>query len=81
MKEGLSLDSVWALACPFPCTKLHSRWHASLKKKGERERVRITVVSPETLESELGDAGAAVALKQALDAHGIDFLPHFRIES
>ena len=69
MKEGLSLDSVWALACPFPCTKLHSRWHASLKKKGERERVRITVVSPETLESELGDAGAAVALKQALDAH------------
>ena len=39
-----------------------------LEKKGERERVRITVVSPETLESELGDAGAAAALKQALDA-------------
>lgn len=52
-----------------------------LEEKGERERVRITVVSPETVESELGDFGGAVALKKAFDAHQIELLPNFRIES
>jgi len=52
-----------------------------LEEKGGHERGRITVVSPETLESELGDAGGAVALKQALEAHGIELLTNFRIET
>lgn len=52
-----------------------------LEQKGVRERVRITVVSPDTLESELGDIGGAIALKQALDAQQIDLLQEFRIES
>src|SRR5215216_406081 len=53
----------------------------ALEDKGERERVRITVVSPTTLESELRDATAATAIKKALDEHQIEFLPNLRIES
>jgi sulfide:quinone oxidoreductase len=52
-----------------------------LEKNGRRDRVRITVVSPETLESELRDATGAAALKKALDAHQIEHLPNFRIVS
>jgi len=52
-----------------------------LEEKGRRERARITVVSPDTLESELGDAAAAAALKNALEAHQIELLTDFRIES
>lgn len=52
-----------------------------LEEKGERERVKITVVSPTTLDSELGDVTAASAIKEALDAHQIEFLPNLRIES
>jgi len=46
-----------------------------------RDRVRITVVSPDTLESELGDVRGATALKQALDAKQIELLTNFRIQS
>ena len=53
----------------------------TLEEKGERERVKITVVSPTTLESDLGDATAAAAIKRALDAYQIEFLPNLRIES
>ena len=52
-----------------------------LEDKGTRESVRITVVSPTTLESELGDFAAAVALKKALDAHQIELLPNLSIDS
>ena len=52
-----------------------------LEKNGRRDRVRITVVSPETLESELRDATGAAALKKAFDAHQIEHLPNFRIVS
>jgi len=52
-----------------------------LEDKGKRESVRITVVSPTTLESELGDDAAAAALKKALDARQIEFLPNVRINS
>jgi len=52
-----------------------------LEEKGERERVRITVVIPTTLDSELGDVNAAAAIKKALDAHHIEFLPNLQIES
>src|SRR5689334_4245958 len=46
-----------------------------LEEKGKRGSVRITVVSPTTLESELGDDDAAVALRKALETHQIEFLP------
>src|SRR6476659_7053766 len=38
-----------------------------LEETGERDRVRITVVSPTTLEAEIGDVAGAAALKKALD--------------
>jgi sulfide:quinone oxidoreductase len=52
-----------------------------LEEKGKRERVSITVVSPTTLESELGDFAAAAALKESLDAHRIELLPNRSIKS
>ena len=52
-----------------------------LEEKGERERVKITVVSPTTLDLELGDATAAAAIQKALDAYQIEFLPNLKIES
>lgn len=52
-----------------------------LGAKGKRDSSRITVVNPETLESELGDAGAAAILRMALDAHQIELLPNVRINS
>ena len=52
-----------------------------LEEKNKRESVRITVVSPTSLESELGDFDAAIALKKALDAHQIELLPKLSINS
>jgi sulfide:quinone oxidoreductase len=52
-----------------------------LEEKGKRESVRITVVSPTTLESELGDFAAAAALRKVLDTHRIEFLPNLSINS
>lgn len=52
-----------------------------LEEKGERDSVRITVVSSSTMEAELGDIGAAAALRKAFAEHEIEFLPNFSIES
>lgn len=51
------------------------------EERGERDRIRITIVSPDTVESEVGDFGGALALKNALDAHQIEALSNFRIGS
>jgi sulfide:quinone oxidoreductase len=51
-----------------------------LRQRGERERVKITVVSPEPLGSLLGGEAVAPALEAALDEHGIEFLPDFPVE-
>lgn len=75
------LGQCFGARLPVPVYETAFALARQLEKKGERERARITVVSPETLESELGDADGAVALKHALDAHEIEFLPHFRIQS
>ena len=52
-----------------------------LEQKGRRESVRITVVTPNTLDSELADVEAAVALKKALDAQQIELLTNVSINS
>ena len=52
-----------------------------LEENGERERVKITIVSPTTLESELMDTRGAALLNKALDTHQIEFLPNLQIES
>lgn len=51
-----------------------------VEERGERDRVRITVVTPHVVESELGDVRGASVLKQALDKYQIEVLPHFPIE-
>src|SRR6185437_8993450 len=50
-----------------------------LEERGERGRVRITVVSPDGSESELGGE-AGVALNKALAAHEIELVNEFAIE-
>lgn len=52
-----------------------------LKDKGKRERTRITVVTPSTLEAELGDVAAAAALSKAFDDRQIELLTNFSITS
>lgn len=52
-----------------------------LKDKSKRERTRITVVTPSTLEAELGDVAAADALKKAFDDRQIELLTNFGIAS
>ena len=75
------LGQCFGARLPVPVYETAFALARHFEKKGERERVRITVVSADTLESELGDAAGAVALKRALDAHQIDLLTNFRIAS
>lgn len=81
-EEGRAvLGQCFGARLPVPVYETAFALARLLEEKGKRERVRITVVTPETLESELADAGGAVALKQALDTHGIKLLTNFRIET
>ena len=50
-----------------------------LKENSDPEAVRITVVSPTTIESEFGDDKMAAIIHQALIKQGIEFLPNFPI--
>ena len=52
-----------------------------LDEKGNRANVKVTIVSPTTLDADLGDHDAAVALEQTLRAHGMEFLPNVSIKS
>ena len=52
-----------------------------LEEKGKRERARITVVTPESLESDFGDAAGAAAIKKSFEAQQIELLTNFRIAS
>ena len=51
-----------------------------LDAKGKRDHARITVVTPHTLESEVGDAGAAAALRDSLQEHQIELFTNAPIE-
>lgn len=51
-----------------------------LEERGEHERVRITVVSPDPPGSQWGDADVTHSLTNALSGHRIEFLPDFPIE-
>ena len=55
MKEESCWANALARGCRFLCTNQHLRWRAARRERQTR-RVRITVVTPDTLESELGDA-------------------------
>jgi sulfide:quinone oxidoreductase len=51
-----------------------------LDQRGERERVRITIVSPDPSNLQFGDGNVARALRTALDEHDIEYLPDFPID-
>ena len=55
-----------------------ARW---AEERGEKDRVRITVVSPDSSELQIGDGDLARALGHSLDKHQIEFLPDFPITS
>jgi sulfide:quinone oxidoreductase len=50
-----------------------------LRARGERDRARITIVSPEKLGVLLGGDAIAPALRDALDERGIEFAPDFPV--
>src|SRR5262245_3973426 len=50
-----------------------------LRARGERDRARITIVSPEKLGGVLGGDAIAPALQDALDDRGIEFTPDFPV--
>ncbi len=51
-----------------------------LAERGDRERSRITIVSPDAPGLQLGDPNVTVALRKALAAHNIEFIPDFPID-
>ena len=51
-----------------------------LEQRGERDQVRITVVSPDPPGLQFGDGDIARALRTALDDHSIEYLPDFPID-
>lgn len=53
-----------------------SKW---LQENGDRESVKITVVSPTTIQSEFGDERMASLIHHGLIKQGIEFLPDFPI--
>jgi sulfide:quinone oxidoreductase len=50
-----------------------------LEARGERESVKITIVSPDPPGLQFGDSAATAALRNALDHHRIGFIPHFPV--
>lgn len=50
-----------------------------LKARGEREQVKISLVSPEQLGGQLGGPEIVPALQKALDEHGVEFVPEFPV--
>jgi sulfide:quinone oxidoreductase len=50
-----------------------------LRARGERDRARITIVSPERLGGLLGGDTIAPALREALGERGIEFIPDFPV--
>lgn len=65
---------------PVPVYETAFALARQLEERGERERTRITIVSPVSISEQFGvDVG--ITLKQALDAQGIDFVFDFSATS
>lgn len=65
---------------PVPVYETAFALSRSLQERGERERARITIVSPDPPGFQFGDAQVARALRTALDEHNIEYLPDFPID-
>jgi len=82
LKEGRAvLGQCFGARLPVPVYETAFALAHHLEKKGQRDRVRITVVSPVTIESDLHDRNGATALKRALAHENIELLEEFRITS
>jgi sulfide:quinone oxidoreductase len=65
---------------PVPVFETAFALSRRLTERRERERVKITVVSADEFGADIGDE-AAIALRKALGARGIDFLHNFPIRT
>jgi sulfide:quinone oxidoreductase len=80
LREGRAVFGQCADArLPVPVYESAFALARKLEEQGQRENVKITVVSPTTLQSELGDITAATMLQKAFDARQIEFLPNLSI--
>ena len=66
---------------PVPVYETAFALDRMLHERGERERVRITVVGPSALGSEFEDQETSVALEKAFAARQIEVLPDFPIDT
>ena len=81
-KEGRAvLGQCFGARLPVPVYETAFALARHLEQKGQRDRVTITVVSPDTIESDLRDARGALALKHALTTQHIELLENFHITS
>ncbi len=81
-KEGRAvLGQCFGARLPVPVYETAFALARHLEKKGQRDRVKITIVSPDSIESDLRDANGALAVKRALAHHEIELLENFRITS
>ncbi|MCM3870800.1 MAG: FAD-dependent oxidoreductase [Pyrinomonadaceae bacterium] len=68
-------------AClPVPVYETAFALSRFFEERGDRERVRITIVSPDPPGFQFGDANVARALRTALDEHNIEYFPDFPVE-
>ena len=65
---------------PIPIYETAFALARRLEENNERERVRITIVSPDSIGSEFGEPAAATALEKALHHHQIEFLSNCSID-
>ena len=66
---------------PIPVYETAFALSRLFEERGERERVKITIVSPDPPGLQFGDGDVARALRTALDDHYIEYLPDFPIET
>jgi sulfide:quinone oxidoreductase len=75
------LGQCFGARLPIPVFETAFALARKLEKSGQRDRARITIVSPGTVETEIGDINGSLALQTALDTHQIEFLSNVRVKS
>jgi sulfide:quinone oxidoreductase len=75
------LGQCFGARLPIPVFETAFALARKLEKSGQRDRARITIVSPGTEETEIGDINGSLALQTALDTHQIEFLSNVRVKS
>ncbi len=65
---------------PIPVYETAFALAKRLEENDERDRVRITIVSPDAIGSEFGDSDVGLTLQKALQQHQIEFVSGFPIE-